>query len=121
MRRRRTNTARASAFDGGSRARGLRQRLQSFLPIVLFALALQILAPIGASWIAASAVADPLRGVEICHSDAGAQSAPADQDGDRHACSIDCLFCCVLHAGSALDTPQPTAFAAPPRQTTGIA
>jgi hypothetical protein len=120
MRRKGSSTARASAFDGGSRARALRLRVRSFLPVALFALLLQILAPVGASWIAASTVTDPLRGIEICHSEADTESAPADRNGDRHA-RIDCLFCCVLHAGGVLDTPGSATFAVPLRLGTGIA
>jgi hypothetical protein len=108
-------------LDGGSRDHALRKQVRSLLPIALFALVLQILAPIGASWIAAGAMADPLRGIEICHSEADAESAPADQDGDRHACGIDCLLCCVLHAGAgALDAPHTAVLAVPLRPTTEI-
>ena len=40
--------------------RRMRARLQKFLPIVLLALAMQVLAPIAACWAAGQAVADPL-------------------------------------------------------------
>jgi len=95
-----------------------RRRLQSWLPIALLALLVQIAAPIGASWLAAAALADPLRGSEICHSDIA--PAPADQSGDRHACGLDCLVCCVLHAGGALDAPQTPALVLPRLATSRI-
>lgn len=121
MRRRRIGATRETALDSGSRDHALRKQVRSLLPIALFALVLQILAPIGASWIAASAMADPLRGIEICHSEVDAESAPANQDGDRHACGIDCLLCCVLHAGAgSLDAPRTATLSVPLRLTTEI-
>jgi hypothetical protein len=90
-----------------------RRRLQSWLPIALLALLLQIAAPIGAAWFAAAAFADPLRGTEICHSDPDAAPVPNDQGGDQRACGIDCLICCVLHAGGALDAPRAPALVVP--------
>jgi hypothetical protein len=38
----------------------MRSRLQKFLPVVLIALAVQVLAPIAACWAAAIAMSDPL-------------------------------------------------------------
>ena len=46
----------------------MRQRLQKFLPIVLIALMVQVLAPIGATWAAAMAADDPVGAAQICHS-----------------------------------------------------
>ncbi len=43
------------------------RRLKNFLPIVLIALMVQILAPIGACWAASIAASDPLAGAVICH------------------------------------------------------
>lgn len=107
-----------TAIGSRSRMRGvpLRRRFLRFFPIALFALMLQILAPVGASLTAAAAVADPLNGIEICHSDPGSKSGPADQSGDHHAGSLDCMLCCLSHAGAALDTPNPVAHANPVRQ-----
>ena len=107
---------RNAAHGGRSRMGAIaarRRRLQSWLPIALLALLLQIAAPIGAAWFTAAAFADPLRGSEICHSDPDAARAPTDQGGDQHACGIDCLICCVLHAGGALDAPRAPALVVP--------
>ena len=49
----------------------MRRRLQKFLPIVLLALMVQILAPIGACWAAAVAVSDPLGSAVIWRSPSG--------------------------------------------------
>jgi hypothetical protein len=89
----------------------MRQRLLGFLPILLIALMVQILAPIGATWATALAASDPLRGVEICHSDSA--GAPAgDSQGGQHAHEA-CVLCCAAQTGAALDLPQPTLLAAP--------
>ncbi|WP_315703477.1 MULTISPECIES: DUF2946 family protein [unclassified Bradyrhizobium] len=109
----------ADAAHGSRRRVGgvatMRRYAERLLPVALLALLLQLLAPVGASWMAAAAAADPLVGVEICHSDAG-PVAPG-QGSDRDACGISCLLCCVLHAGSAIDMPGTAAVAAPWRQT----
>src|SRR5262247_2841231 len=80
----------------------MRRRLQEFLPIVVLALAMQILAPIAACWAAGIAIADPLQSAGICHSDAN--TGPGEQNPYAHdgLCAI-----CVTHAGTAADSPKP--------------
>ena len=95
----------------------MRRQLQKFLPIVLIALAVQILAPIAASWAAAVASSDPLLGAEICHS-LPDSSGQGDQGTDQHAHDGACLICCAVKASAAADAPQQAAFAIPYRQTT---
>lgn len=87
----------------------MRRRLHQFLPIVLLALAVQILTPIASCWAAGIIVSDPLFGVadHICHSG----SSRGDQ-GDHHLHDGACLICCVSHAGGLLNTPQPVAVVA---------
>jgi len=117
-------SVRNAAHGGFSRMSGVaarRRRLQSWLPIALLALLLQLAAPIGAAWFAAAAFADPLRGSEICHSDPNAAPAPTNQGGDQHACGIDCLICCVLHAGGAFDAPRAPALVLPRPEMSRIA
>jgi len=94
----------------------MRQRLQAFLPIVLIALMVQILAPIGVAWAAAAVASDPLAGAEICHNRADSPS-PNDPHGarDHEACAL----CCAA-APAAFDTPGATAVAAPLRTQTGV-
>jgi hypothetical protein len=82
-----------------------RRRLEWLLPLALFAVLLQLAAPIGGARFAAAGFPDPLRATEICHGDPDAARAPADQS-DHRACGIDCLLCCVLHAGGVLDAPR---------------
>jgi hypothetical protein len=87
----------------------MRRRLQKFFPVVLIALAMQILAPIAASWVTAFALSDPLGTSEICHA-GGSPSGQTDQDqGTDH--DSGCAICCVLQATGSLDTPRPVTLA----------
>jgi hypothetical protein len=93
----------------------MRRRLQRFLPIVLIALLVQILAPVGACWAAAFAASDPLRAIEICHSDPASAPGPADQGGQDRAQDGACAICCVAQANASFDAPQAIAVATPYR------
>jgi len=92
----------------------MRRRLRNFLPIVLIALAVQILAPIGACFAASIAASDPLHAAAICSGGAGAVGQ-TDQNGDRRAHDGACSFCCAAQASTSLDTPQAT-YVVPTRQ-----
>jgi hypothetical protein len=95
----------------------MRRRFQKFLPIILIALVVQILAPVGATWAAAIAAADPLSGAPICHG--GESGVPhGNQNGRAHdgACSV----CCVAQAGASLDTPETATSAVPYRIATRV-
>jgi Protein of unknown function (DUF2946) len=98
----------------------MRRRLEKFLPIVLIALMVQILAPIGACWAAALAVSDPLTAAEICHADPGLGSGAGDQSGQHRTHDGACAICCAAQASTALETPQPTIMAAPYRDAAAI-
>ena len=80
-----------------------------FLPIVWIALAVQILAPIAATWAVAMAAADPLRSAEICHT-VSASSGQSDQRGGQPAHDVACAICCALQASASIDAPQQAAF-----------
>jgi Protein of unknown function (DUF2946) len=82
----------------------MQRRLQKFLPIVLIALAVQMLVQIGACWAAARAVSDPLASLPICHSSADAVPADSDQ-GDDSGHDGSCAICCVLNASASIHTP----------------
>jgi hypothetical protein len=97
----------------------MRRQLQKFLPIVLIALAVQILAPIAASWAAAIASSDPLQAAEICHNLPESSGQP-DQGGDPHAHDGACLICCAVQASAAIDTPEQIHLAVPYRQITPV-
>jgi hypothetical protein len=98
----------------------MRRRLQKFLPIVLIALAVQVLAPIAAAWAAAATASDPLQAAEICHGLPADGSGQGNQSGDPRAHGA-CLICCAVQASASLDTPQQTAIPVPCRQTTRLA
>jgi Protein of unknown function (DUF2946) len=98
----------------------MRRHLARFLPIVLIALMVQILAPIGACWAAAFAISDPLRAVEICHSDSASTSGQADRGSERRARDGACSICCAAQASASFDTPQAIAVAAPYRDVARV-
>src|SRR6201995_3962437 len=90
----------------------MRRRFQKFLPIILIALVVQILAPIGATFAAAIAASDPLSAAPICHGGEGGLPVHGDQNGRAHdgVCSV----CCAVQAGSP-DTPEVGTIAVPYR------
>jgi hypothetical protein len=87
----------------------MRRRLLKYLPIVVIALMVQILAPIAACRAASIAAADPLAAAFICHDGAAAtgQSDPSDDQSGSHQ-AHDCGSClsCATHAQALLDPPQ---------------
>jgi hypothetical protein len=90
----------------------MRARLQKFLPIVLLALVMQVLAPIAACWAAGQAVADPLQTAFICHS-ASEQGGPNDQTGTPTAHAGACALCCLAQANASFDSPPQAALSIP--------
>jgi hypothetical protein len=90
-------------------SRLMRQKLRKFLPVVLIALAVQLVAPIAACWAAAIAISDPLGSSEICHSDPTAPPGSSDPHPQDGTCSI----CCLAQSQASFDTPQPVAFSIP--------
>ena len=102
----------------------MRRRLQKFLPIVVIALAVQILAPIAACWAAGIAASDPLGSALgsafICHNNAASAPAQSDQGSEHRARNGACAICCIAQAGAATDTPQQAAVAAPYRHHAGV-
>src|SRR3954464_6073782 len=92
----------------------MRARQQKFLPLVLLALVMQVLAPIAACLAAGQAVADPLSAAVICHS-AGEQGGLNDPAGARGAHAGGCAFCCLAQGGASLDSPPHAALSVPLR------
>jgi hypothetical protein len=91
----------------------MRRRLRKFLPIVLMALTVQILAPIAACWAAGIAASNPLLAAEICSSAPASSAGQSDQTGEHRGHDGACSICCMAHAGASIDTPQPTAVPTP--------
>ena len=97
----------------------MRRRLRKFLPVILTALVVQILAPVAACWAASIAASDPLGAVEICHN--GPVSAPGDTDqggGALHDGA--CFICCVLHASASVDPPPVATYVSPYREVARV-
>jgi Protein of unknown function (DUF2946) len=88
----------------------MRARLQRFLPVVLLALVMQVLAPIAACLAAGQAVADPLQTAVICHS---ASEQGGEPTGTPTAHAGACALCCLAHANASLDSPPHAALAIP--------
>jgi hypothetical protein len=92
----------------------MRVRLQKFLPLVLLALAMQVLAPVAAALAAGQAIADPLFNAAICH-------GTVDQDGARDRTDAPaaqagaCALCCLAQAGASFDAPAHAALSVPVR------
>src|ERR1700760_4480326 len=87
----------------------MRRRLRKFLPIVLIALMVQILAPIGACWAASIAASDPLAAATICRDGAVAASGQANSSTDQpvgHHMHDGCCMACGSHLPASIDTPH---------------
>ena len=87
----------------------MRRRLEVFIPIVLLAVLVQLIAPIAAFRVVAFAVSDPLYMASICSGMASSQdvsqTAPAKTQHGNATC---CAFCGGGHAGAfAVDAPPP--------------
>ena len=85
----------------------MRRRLELFIPIVLLAVLVQLLAPIAAFRVVAYASSDPLYMASICTemtSDADRQ-VPSNTPHSHAGC---CAFCAVSHGGGiAVEPPSP--------------
>ncbi|MGB8400699.1 DUF2946 family protein [Bradyrhizobium sp.] len=84
----------------------MRRRLQNFLPVVMVALLVQIVAPIGVTWAASIAASDPLRAAPICSGGAASSTGQADRNVQHRAHDGCCPVCSVLHTGAPLDVPR---------------
>lgn len=94
--------------------RRMRARLQKFLPLVLLALVMQVLAPIAVCWATGRAIADPLSASIICHS-ASEQGGQNGQTDSPTAHAGACALCCLAQANASLDSPAHAALSIPVR------
>jgi Protein of unknown function (DUF2946) len=85
----------------------MRRRLLKFFPVVLIALAVQIMAPVAACWAAGIAASDPLYAAAICHDSGSSSSGEVDQSDQPRAHDGCCSVCSVAHNGAPIDAPQP--------------
>ena len=84
----------------------MRRRLEVFIPIVLFSIMVQLLAPIGAFRAVAHAVSDPLYMATICSGMASSQDASQTTVKPQHDANC-CGFCSVGHGGVVAIDPPP--------------
>jgi hypothetical protein len=94
----------------------MRRRLEAFVPIVLLAVMVQLLAPIAAFRVVAYATSDPLYMASICTgmtSSSDAQSAPSKTQHSHGDC---CAFCGAGHGGTVALDPPPLVFVTLQRQ-----
>ena len=93
----------------------MRRRLEAFIPFVLLAVLVQVMAPIAAFRVVAYAATDPLYMASICSgmtSTPDAETAPATQ----HAHADCCAFCGIGHGGGVAIEPPPLIFVTLQRQ-----
>ena len=94
----------------------MRRRLEVFIPIVLFSIMVQLLAPIGAFRAVAHAVSDPLYLATICSGMASSQDASHTTTVQPQHGANCCGFCSVGHGGAVAVDPPPLIFVALERQ-----
>lgn len=83
----------------------MQRRLGRYLPIVLIAMLVQILAPIGASWAFGAAASDPLHLAGICSSAASDEANDSDTT-QRHIAATCCTLCCMAQGVTPPPDPQ---------------
>ena len=88
----------------------MRRRLEAFIPIVLFSIMVQLLAPIGAFRAVAHAVSDPLYMATICSGMASMPDASHDSTATPQHGANCCGFCGVSHGGAVAVDPPPMIF-----------
>lgn len=98
----------------------MRRHLQRYLPVVLLALLVQILAPVAVAWAAAAAMSDPLGTAEICHSDPSTLTIKDNQGTDHDQHGGGCWICFAAQTSASFDAPRLLAFAVPYRQAARV-
>jgi Protein of unknown function (DUF2946) len=80
----------------------MRRRLRAVVSIVLFAVVVQLVAPIAAFRAVAYAASDPLYMASICSGADDTHTAPAQSRHDQDGC---CVFCAACHGGGVAAEP----------------
>ncbi len=94
----------------------MRRRLEVFIPIILFSIMVQLLAPIGVFRAFAQAVSDPLYMATICSGMASAPDVSHPTDATPQHGANCCGFCGVSHGGAVAVDPPPLIFVVLQRQ-----
>ncbi len=90
----------------------MRRRLGTFIPVVMFAVLMQLFAPVGATMAAAAAFGDPLAFAPICSGQSDHAGNPDDQSGQPASHSTCCPLCVLAHAVSTGLAPAHAPFVA---------
>jgi len=86
----------------------MRRRLELFIPIVMLAVVVQLIAPIAAFRVVAYATVDPLYMASICEDMTSSADVPSAPAQNQHAHGSCCAFCGMGVGGTvALGAPPP--------------
>lgn len=86
----------------------MRRQMGKFIPVVMIAIWVQVLAPVGAYWAMAAAM-DPFGSAPICSSASPAQASETAPAGQQQGHSDCCSLCVISHGGAApLKSPDAT-------------
>jgi Protein of unknown function (DUF2946) len=94
----------------------MRRRLEAFIPIVVLAVLVQLMAPIAAFRVVAYATSDPLYLASICSGMASGSDAQTDPASKPHEHGDCCAFCVGSHGGAVAVDPPPLIFVGLQRQ-----
>jgi len=88
----------------------MRRRLEAFIPIVVLAVLVQLMAPIAAFRVVAYATTDPLYLASLCSEMASASDTQTDPAKAPHHHGDCCAFCVGSHSGAVAVDPPPQIF-----------
>ncbi len=94
----------------------MRRRLEVFIPIVMLAVLVQLMAPIAAFRVVAYATTDPLYLASICSGMTSASETSADPAKTQHQHGDCCAYCVGSHGGAVVVDPPPLIFVTLQRQ-----
>ncbi len=94
----------------------MRRRLEVFIPIVVLAVLVQLMAPIAAFRVVAYATTDPLYLASICTGMTSASDTQTDPASTQHHHGDCCAFCVGSHGGAVAVDPPPQIFVSLQRQ-----
>ena len=94
----------------------MRRRLEVFIPIVMLAVLVQLMAPIAAFRVVAYATTDPLYLASICSGMTSASDMQTDPAKTQHHHGDCCAFCAGSHGGAVALDPPPLIFVSLQRQ-----
>ena len=94
----------------------MRRRLEAFVPIVLLAVLVQLMAPIAAFRVVAYATSDPLYMASICADMTPSSDTQSAPNKTQHSHGDCCAFCGAGHGGTVALDPPPLSFVTLQRQ-----